>query len=129
MNLPDIMLASPIYEINLTVLLSVATVCLTAMGTLIKIWGKKREPGELPGGDPRCIKHSENLKSVEELASSNNTKIEALKDTSSTLEKDVAVLETKSKTTDKAMDEVKEGNKEMAKRLDDLLKRLLEWAS
>jgi len=125
MNLPDILLETQSH-INFTILLSVITVSIATMGTIVKIYSKKRELNDIPGMSSECTQHAKNVKRNENTTIENSRRLDIIKDSITSLEKEVAILEIKFSTTEKSMDEVKGGSKEIAKRLDNLLKQLLD---
>ena len=129
MSAPNVILETPVYQVNLTLLLSVIAVSLTAMGTLIRVFGRKIKPEELPGGSPHCTQQKENIERIEKATKENSNKHEALKEIANNLEKEVGILKNQSDNVIKNMDEIKQSNKEIATRLDDLLKQLLDWIS
>ena len=129
MSSPQITLDIPSYHINLTLLLSVITVSLAAMGTLIKVFSKKTKKEELPGSNPHCLQQKEDLDRIENITKENANKHESLREIANNLEKEVGILKNQSDNVVKNIDEIKQSNKEIASRLDDLLKQLLEWMS
>jgi len=129
MSAPNIFIDTPVYQINLTLLLSVITICLTALATLVRIFGKKPNPEELPGNNLHCRQHKIDLDKVEVTTKENSKKYDELKQIANDLSKEVGILKNQNENVVKSMDEMKETNKEIASRLDDLLKQLIEWIS
>jgi len=127
MSGPEIILETPVYNVNLTLLLAVITVSLAAMGTLIKVFAKKTKKEDSPGGSPHCLQQKENLDRIEETTKENINRYESLRKIVNELEKEVGILKNQSDNIVKNMDEVKQTNKEIASRLDELLKQLLDW--
>ena len=129
MSVPNVMLNAPAYQINITLLLSIVAICLTAMGTIVKIFSRKPKQEETPGLAQVCIKHNEKLTEIEKIMREDNTHNEKLKEVAQTVEREIAVLKTESVNTGKTLDEMKQTNREIASRLDSLLKQLMEWMS
>jgi len=134
----DIVTDANTYYVNWTILLSVLAFCVTAFGTLVTILRRKLKPEEQAGKSPFCLQHKENYKRVEETAKNNSEKIEKnkevdvkkfdeLKQLVNDTSKEIEVLKVQSKNATKGMDEMKQDVKEVASKLDDLLKQLLDW--
>jgi septal ring factor EnvC (AmiA/AmiB activator) len=140
MGMPNITFETPVYQINLTVLLSVLSFCLAAMATLIKIFSKPRKPEEMPGTSPHCVHMKEQIQRIEEkqkedverLDAENKSSVEReqkLKDIVAELEKEVLGLQKDAEAQNKSLEEIRQSNKEIAGRLDDLLKQLMDFAN
>lgn len=140
MSDPNVILETPIYHVNLTVLLSVITISLTALATLVAIYRKKPKPEELPGQSPLCVQKKADLDRIENIGKENSQKAEKaqeenvkkfdlLRDLINETSKEVGILKTQSENTTKNVDEMKNDIKEVASKLDDLLKQLLDWTS
>lgn len=138
--MPNISFETPVYQINLTVLLSVLSFCLAAMATLIKIFSKPRRPDEMPGTSPHCVHMKEQIERIEtkqkedvsRLDAENKNSIEReqkLKDIVADLEKEVLVLQKEAEAQNKSLEEIRQSNKALAERLDDLLKQLMDFAN
>ena len=54
-----------VHMVNWTVIIPTIFGCIAAMGTIIKIWGAKRKPEELPGTSPHCAQHKELINKIE----------------------------------------------------------------
>lgn len=135
-----IVASSLVNDINLTILLSVISVCLAAMGTIIRIYTKPKNKEEMPGSNPHCVHMEEKIdrleqtqkKDIEKLNNDNKEKennTKQLKSIVLQLEKEIAILEKESQSQSKTLDEIKSSNRELAKRLDELLKQLMDFAS
>ncbi|TRZ81792.1 hypothetical protein D4R86_02165 [bacterium] len=120
MPLPDIFLNTQFMQFNLTAFLSVMAICLTAMGTIIRIWGRSApKSDELPGNTPLCTQHKESV----------NINREAVKE----VQKDIQELKTKMATmrieidtSNKTTNELKADYKTLSLKLDELLRQLLD---
>ena len=129
MTSPEILLETPLYRVNITLLLAVITVSLAGMGTLIKIFAKKTKKEDIPGSSTHCLQQKENLNRIEETTKENINRYESLRKIVNELEKEIGILKNQSDNIVKNMDEVKQSNKEIASRLDELLRQLLDWIS
>lgn len=109
------------YTINWTMIIAILTVSLTTMATLIKIFSNKVKEEDL--------RDSSYIKSIDNKSDENNKKIEILKELF-TEEKTKVVANTVEIGNDKkTIETLKQDNRELVQRLDDLLKQLLEWFS
>ena len=61
MDLPPVQFETPLYQVNITAVLSVLIACLTAATAAIRIWGKKQNTEEMAGNSPHCKQQKENL--------------------------------------------------------------------
>jgi len=138
MAIPNINIDSSFYKLNITIVASILVFCLTTMATILKIFGRKTNPEELPGRSPHCKQQKESLQKIENKTKENEKlveiktnetikKIESLQEITNEIGLAVAVLKNQCNNTEKDIDEIKQSNKEIANRLDDLLKQLLEW--
>jgi len=100
-------------KISWTLLIAIFAVCLTAMTTLIKIFGKKVTEEDID----RIEKESIELRE----------KHESLKNAIGDIQTEVATLKERSKNSEKTLDGIKQDNREIVQRLDDLLKQLIEF--
>jgi len=120
-------------QVNITYVLYFLIAALSIMGTLIKIFGKTPEKkeesktNELPGNTVFCKGHKENMDRIEKSVATNYEKQEKLKDIVSDLEKDVGIIKNQNENMTKNMDEMKRENKDLVMKLDDLLKKLMDW--
>ena len=121
--------AAPSNDISINILLSILAVSLAGMGTLIKIFGKRKKvvtPEEMPGKTPYCIQHKVDLTKNENLSKETADKQIELRQVVNDLRSELVVLKSQSDHTNKTVDEMKQNTKEIAMKLDDLLKQLLE---
>ena len=134
---PSVVMQAPIYQINLTILLSVLGVAIAAMGTLVGIFRKKPKDEELPGKSQFCIQHKteierieketkESIKRLEGTDKENSKKHDDLKQLFNDLDKEIISLRNQSENNTKSLDEMKRAVREIATRLDDLLKQLMD---
>ena len=93
------------FVVNWTLVISVASVSLAAMGTLIKIFGSKKS--DPPGESPVCKEHQTTVVRLEKDAKEATGKAEALKEVVSGLQQEVAVLKSDSKNLEKTVDDMK----------------------
>ena len=113
-----IVFSTPSYQINLTILLSIITVCLAAMGVLTKIYGRKKE--EEPGKHPSCSAHDERGKRNEASIKELRDKVDAMKD-------EVSRTSVKLDSDEKTIDELKQDSRKLADKMDLLLAQVLEF--
>lgn len=120
---------TPVYQINLTMLLSVVTVCLTALAVLIKVFGRKKE--EEPGQHPSCLSHKETAKRVEkdhtDLKDKTEKETKDLRDKVDKMRTEVSVMSVKMENTGKTVDELKTDSKKLADKMDSLLSQMLDF--
>ena len=112
---------SGVVGINWTIILSVITVCLTAMATIVKIFGSKQ------GVNDEDLRQSNYLKEMETKAKDNNTKSESLKECISSLRTEIAKIKVEQTHNTRSLSELRIDNRELVQRLDDLLRQLVEW--
>jgi uncharacterized protein YlxW (UPF0749 family) len=129
-RIPDINVETPIYKVNFTIVLSVLLICLTILSLIVKVFGiKKEKPENIPGNAPRCKEKAKDLIRLEDQAKNEQYKREELTAIVTNLEKEVAVLKVQNENMTTNMTEVKEANKMVANRLDDLLQQLFDWTN
>lgn len=109
--------------INWTAVLSTATVSVAAMGTLIKIFGTNKAVKDEDLRDLSIIKE------IKESAKADEKKQEELKEMVNILKLEIERLKTETANNSKTIEEIKKDYRELATRLDELLKQILEWAS
>jgi len=138
---PNIFSAPQNYQIDLTVLLSVTAVCLTAMGTLVAIFRKKStelKDDEFPGKTPMCLQKKTDIERIEREAKELSNKLDKFKDESrkkieeirqmgNDANTEIGILKNESLNSIKGIDNTKAELKDIASKLDDLLKQLLDW--
>jgi len=129
MGLPDLQINTPVYQFNLTILLSVIVFCLTAMGTIIKTFGKKPKPEELPGTSPYCQQHKKDVEKLQKFTEDQSNKNQELRSLAGKLEVEVAVLKRDCETKNKSLEEMKENNRTLAIRLDEMIRQLIDYAN
>jgi len=124
MGLPEILIDNDFFKINLTVVLSILAFCLTAMGTLVKIYGVKKEipTDEKPGKTTTCTENKQNGKD-------NSAAILELKKEIQSLKTQMATTIIKIENSGKTLDELKSDYRSLADKLDNLLKQLLDLLS
>jgi len=129
MDLPMIEFEGAGIFVNLTIVASVLIFCLTAATSIIRIWGRGKNAEQYPGKSPYCKQEEDKTTRIEKRLDENKKKMESIQDITLQMEKEVAVLKNETTNMNKTMDEMKQNSKEVAQRLDDLLKQLLEWMS
>lgn len=129
MAAPEIIIDAPAYQVNVTLLLAVITVSLAAMGTLIKIFAKEKNPENEPGKNPYCKQSKEESARLDANLKENNKKHEELKQIVNDLKSEVGILKNQSENIVKTTEEMKQYNREIASKLDVLLKQLMDWMS
>lgn len=112
-------------NVNLTVLLSIVSISLAAMGTLIAIYGKKKPA--LPGESEACKQHKETIIRIESSSKEETMKIENLRNIVSELQRETAVLKNSSGNMEKNLDGIRVSVRDVAQRMEDLLQQLIEW--
>lgn len=108
-------------SINWTVLMAVITFCLSAMATLIKIFGTNNKI------DDRNLRESPYLKDLEKELKEKETKLGHLKDIVSGQHTEVEKIKTELNNNSKTMSELKQDNRDLVQRLDYLLKEFMEY--
>ena len=147
MALPEleaVQAATTTFSINLTYVITISVFCITTMATVINLFGAKRadriaaanrqkdaeETKRIeefkPGLTAYCKQHEKDLGRVEELTKENRDHYEAAQLIVNKMVTEVATLQHDKKNTDKTIDEMKENNKDVAKKLDGLLQQLME---
>ncbi len=111
------------FGINWTIIIAILTTSMAAMGTLIKIFGNQKKIKDEDLRDSRYLSKME--KNLEIGLSHHQTINEEIRK----LEHLYGQLVEKIKNNEKDIEEIKENNKDLIKRLDDLLRQLLEWYS
>ena len=106
---------------NLMIPVAMALMAAVTLGFgYFKMNGNKLDPSQTPGKTYNCIIHKEGINKVE-------ISQKELQITVSQLKTDVAKLEVESKNTERSYADLKEDNREIVQRLDDLLKQMLTW--
>ena len=125
------MTAAKTASINWTVILSLVAVCLTAMTVLIKIFSTKQMgEKELPSEENLfCKQKALQISGAKEKSDSNEKDIKEAKEILNKITIEVEKLKIEQENTNKTLSEIKQDNKELAQRLEDLLHQLMEWMS
>lgn len=119
-------------SINWTVLMAVITFCLSAMATLIKIFGTNNRI------DDKILRESPYLKDLEKELQEKECKLEKelqeketklgyLKDLVNEQHTQVEKIKTELNNNSKTMSELKQDNRDLVQRLDYLLKEFMEY--
>ena len=114
---------------NLTFFLSILAICLTAMGTIVKIFSKRSRPEDLPGNNAVCHQHIKDINRVEAMGKENELKSQEIMKLVNQLEKETALLKKETESNNRTNEDLKQSNREIAKRLDELLAQLSEFIS
>ena len=107
--------------INWTAVIAIVTVCLTAMATLIRLYGPKSKVSD------EILRGSPYLKKLEDDAVDGIKKLNALKEYVQTEHTEVEKLKIETKNSTKSLEELKQDNRDLVQRLDDLLKQFMEY--
>jgi septal ring factor EnvC (AmiA/AmiB activator) len=107
--------------VNVTLLIAIFAVCLTAMATLIKLFGPKSKISD------ENLRNSPYLKDLESNAKEKEEKFNQLKDLVNCQHTEVEKLKIESKNSSKTLEELKQDNRDLVQRLDHLLKQFMEY--
>jgi len=146
MPIPQLPITSQTYSVNWTVIITVIAFCITAMATIINLFGAKRaermkerqetrneeerkrkDTANIPGKSSICQQHEKDMNRVEDLTKDNKKNLGEAQKIVNEMRTQVATLEKDNENINKTMGEMKENNKEIAKRLDGLLSQLMDW--
>ena len=117
-------------EINWTFLIATLTVCLTAMATLIKIFSSPNSKEDLPGPEnPFCQQQIQAIEKMKTEMESTSEKNEKAREVVTEIDKIVATMLKDNENINKGIDEIKRDYRELAHKLDGLLKQLISWMS
>ena len=108
-------------SINWTVLMAIVTFCLSAMATLIKIFGTSNKI------EDQTLRDSPYLKDLEKDLKEKEKKLGHLKDIVSGQHTEVEKIKTELNNNSKTMAELKQDNRDLVQRLDYLLKEFMEY--
>ena len=118
-----------VIQLNWTVIISVISVSVAVMGTLIRIFGGKFESDK----DPAFIRQTDKINQVtrelernEHGVEENKKKYEVLKEIANFLEVEVKLIKSESDNQKTQMVEMKNETKKIWKRIDELLRQLME---
>lgn len=137
-NSAPILNTQPDVFINWTTILSVATVCITAMATFIKIFGtnensdedlKNIEENNKLFKDKQEKDNKEFINEQENTAKEFNRRQEELKEKINVLIIEIEKSKMECSSNTKSIEELKKDYRILAQRLDELLKQILEWFS
>jgi len=114
------------------------TLSINFLGNKFWTFRKKPKPEELPGNSPICTQKQIDIDKIEKTMKENDGKLEKLtqcnkqenenlKQLINDIDKDILILKTQFHNATKDSDEMKQNVKEVATRLDDLLKQLMDW--
>jgi len=107
--------------VNITIVLAVFTICVTTMTTIIKLFSPKHKINE------ENLRNSPYLKLLEEHVEEKEAKITVIKDMITKQNLELVELKSESKHGTKSLEDLRENNKDLVQRLDDLLKYFLDY--
>ena len=116
-----------IASLNINFIIAIVTVCLTAMATLIAIYRRRIKPDELPGKSVHCAQQNKEIERIEKANEDVRLKNENLKESVNKIQTEIAAIQEQNKYACKSLDEMKQDNKAIVQRLDDLLKQLMDF--
>jgi peptidoglycan hydrolase CwlO-like protein len=122
-------------SINWTVIISVVTVCLAAMGTLIGIYRRPPKTLEEENASARAeAQADQNTKDIERIEEDlkehikeHNEKIDDVREKVNTLDKEIATINTNYANLEKGVEEMKVHNAEVVEKFDILLNQIMDW--
>jgi septal ring factor EnvC (AmiA/AmiB activator) len=109
--------------LNLTTLGGFIALCLTVMGTLVKLYAPNKKIKE------EALKKSDYLTEMKTKIEDNTNENKILKERFIELDKTVSNLDIKSNTYEKNIESIQRKNDALVERLDDLLKHIMEWVN
>ena len=113
---------------NWTFIIATFTICLTAMATLIKIFSNTVKKEDKPGDEnPYCQQCKQKLEECVDKIKSSGEKGEKIKEVVTEIDKVVAAMLKDNENLNKGVEEIKKDYRELAHRLDGLLKQLMSW--
>jgi len=119
--------------INWTLLISVVSVSLATMGTLIRIFGSSVIKDENLRSSTFLKElaedHSKSDSKIEKNKEEENTRYMELKELINRTNVDLEKLKVESSHSAKSLEDLRQDNRELVQRLDDLLKHLLDWVN
>jgi septal ring factor EnvC (AmiA/AmiB activator) len=107
--------------INWTILIALFAVCLTAMATLIKLYGHKSKISD------ENLRNSPYLQEIGSDLKAKEDKFNQLKELVNIYNIEVEKLKIESKNNSRSLEELKQDNRDLVQRLDDLLKQFMEY--
>ena len=108
-------------SINWTVLMAIVAFCLSAMATLIKIFGSDSKIND------QNLRDSPYLKFLEQELKEKDTKFNNIKELVNEQHTEVEKIKTELNNNSKTMTELKQDNRDLVQRLDYLLKQFMEY--
>ena len=120
-SLGFIALATVTSAVNWTVIASVITVSLAVMVALIKIFGYKSKIND------ENLRKSPYLITLEEDIKEKSKKLSDIKDLINAQNTEVEILKSKTENSTKTLEDLKQDNRDLVQRLDDLLKQFMEY--
>jgi uncharacterized protein YlxW (UPF0749 family) len=119
-------------SLNLTIVISVISLCLAGMATLIKVFGPNHKINdERLRSSPYLIGLESDIKNKEsklkEEINDKEKKLNGLKEIVNIQHVEVEKLKVESKNSSKSLEELKQDNRDLVQRLDDLLKQFMEF--
>lgn len=127
MPLANIQLTTPVYQLNITVLMSVVVFCLTAMGTIVKIFGRTTKPEELPGKNSECLQSKKDIDKLQTQSEELRKKDQELKEIITKLNMEVEILKRNSSDSNNSIEKIKENNRILTGKLEEMIRELLEY--
>ena len=107
--------------ISWTIVLAIVTVSLTAMATLIKLYGPKTKISE------ENLRESTYIKELVGEIKEKEDKLNAFKELVYTANTEIEKLKIETKNTSNTIEELKINSRDLVKRIDELLKQFLDY--
>lgn len=128
------------FKLDLTFLLSFLMGALSILVAIVKVFGKDGKSKadsksldsqdiNLPGKSPFCKQHDKDFYKIEEEQKEERKNIEDVRRLVNDINSQVAVLKEQNINSTKTIEEMKRDSREIAAKLDDLLKQLTELMS
>lgn len=109
------------FAINWTTVLAILTISLTTMGTLIKLFGPKNKIND------ENLRESHYLIQLESDMKEKESRLSHLKELVNEQHTDLEKLKIEMEHGSKSLSELKQDNRDLVQRLDDLLKQFMEY--
>jgi len=118
--------------LNLTIVMSIISLSLGAMATLIKIFGPDHKiSDENLRKSPYLINLEKEIndkdKKLKDEINDKDKKLNGLKEIVNAQHTEVEKLKVESKNSSRSLEELKQDNRDLVQRLDDLLKQFMEY--
>jgi peptidoglycan hydrolase CwlO-like protein len=117
-------------DININLIIAVIAICLSAFGTLVKVFGKEtrstQDQNKLDELYKKIEKVQVDLRTIENDASGKYTERTRIV---GEIKEELAVLKTKTENQNKSIDDLRKDTREIVQRLDDLLRQLIDWVN